>query len=840
MYKITWDTETGGILLNLKVVENTLSVAPRPVFWEELDLLGLNTQGWEYPHCIEPLMWACNKQYFYCGQYLFEAQGANIYDAPKVVLQKGVEPMKLSPVDMKTMLDRNKDPMFLMESEAIDFIRDTYIAYSAATKSVERVAANKIDFEALTEHLEKKTKQKMAIVKQDCDSFDVMPLDQANEQGKRVFQTTKIDYFLASFSGGKDSQVVLDLCTRAIPPSAFQVIYSDTGYELPSSLDLYKEVQEFYGKKFPDLKFSTAKNHGQVLDYWDKIGTPSDTHRWCCSIMKTVPLYRTLKLSGTNKQGKVLTFDGVRAEESTRRAGYDRTGKGVKHSNVINASPILFWNTAEVFLYLFRHELPINISYRKGMTRVGCLVCPFSSEWNDMLANHQYPQSVRPFLDKIEHNTELTGIPDKMEYIKRGNWKRRGGGRDIKDKSYMEINSTKPDLKVTCFYPKKSIFTWFTAVGIYDISPDGKKGELKYKDTIYSFSVENDKDKITINFPNSYLDPVFQGYVKRALYKATYCINCEACEVECPTGALFILPDARIDKTRCTHCKKCLSFHDHGCIVADSLTVTGNTNTNNMKLISYNNFGLNGDWLEFYMTSVDTYFEDNSHGLHPKEQLPNFVKWMVQAGIIDDAKSKKVTPLGRKLSEIYIDMPDVVWQIVWINLTYGSPIARWYKEKVVWNKEFTDEDIRDMVQADYPADNKTTIKNIVYALFRTFNESPIGAMGLLTKLDTLTGRKILYKKQPAEDISREAIAYSLYKFAEDKGIRAFRVSDLYSDDVTTGIYKEFGIAKSELEKALRSLNSDSNRILIAELNMGLDHITLRDDLSSETILDVLI
>ena len=59
-----------------------------------------------------------------------------------------------------------------------------------------------------------------------------------------------------------------------------------------------------------------------------------------------------------------------------------------------------------------------------------------------------------------------------------------------------------------------------------------------------------------------------------------------------------------------------------------------------------------------------------------------------------------------------MDVPDVVWQIVWINLTYGSPIARWYKEKVSWNKEFTDEEIRNMVQTDYPADNKTTIKTL--------------------------------------------------------------------------------------------------------------------------------
>ena len=124
MYKITWDNETGGILLNLKVVDNTLSVAPRPIFWEELDLLGLDAQGWKYPHCEEPLMWACNKQYFYRGKYLFDAQGANIYDAPKVVLQKGVEPMKLVPVNMAKMLSCNDANKMLWGTSAEQLVME--------------------------------------------------------------------------------------------------------------------------------------------------------------------------------------------------------------------------------------------------------------------------------------------------------------------------------------------------------------------------------------------------------------------------------------------------------------------------------------------------------------------------------------------------------------------------------------------------------------------------------------------------------------------------------------------------------------------------------------------
>ena len=97
MYKITWDKETGGVLLHTRIVDGTLGVSPRPVFFEELDLLGLDKLGWKYPHCKEPLLWAVNKQYYYRGELMFEAKGANIYDAATIVFadEKANEKVKL-------------------------------------------------------------------------------------------------------------------------------------------------------------------------------------------------------------------------------------------------------------------------------------------------------------------------------------------------------------------------------------------------------------------------------------------------------------------------------------------------------------------------------------------------------------------------------------------------------------------------------------------------------------------------------------------------------------------------------------------------------------------------
>ncbi len=690
MYKIVWDAETGGVKFLNRKTENCLSVSPRPVFFEELDLLGLNRlpggKSWKYPNCKEPLLWACNKQYFYRGKFVFEAKGANIYEKPKILLQADAESLVLTPVNVSLMLERCRDEMFLLESEAIEFIRDTYQMYSSIKLTRNVARANQMDFEKLAAQVEKMEKKKMAIVRQDCNSFDIMPLESANAAGKKIFQTTsKIDVFLASFSGGKDSQVVLDLCTRALPPSTFEVIYSDTGYELPPSLALYEEVQKYYNKRFPELKFRTAKNHASVLEYWDKIGTPSDTHRWCCSVMKTAPLYRLLKTK-ENKQARVLTFDGIRAEESTSRSMYNRIGKGVKHDTVINASPILLWNTTEIFLYILKYKLPVNCAYRQGMTRVGCLICPFSSEWNDMISNNKYKAVLKPFLSRIEEKVKSSGIKDSDIYIKNGNWKRRAGGRGMDFPSSFQVMQTSPDLVIKVQNPQQNIFTFLKAVSpfqIQKISEFEHKGEIKYQNSIYTFSTKSENNVTIVKLESSFKEPILQGLFKRAISKATFCIKCEACEVECPTGALAILPSPCIEQSKCISCHKCLTFHEKGCIVAHSVAET-ETNTKKMKLISYNNFGLREEWLDLYMANPEFFFQDEANGLNKKEQEPSFAKWLTQAGIINSyaPKDRELTSLGKLLVEIYQNDPSLVWEIIWVNLTYNSPIAIWFKESM--------------------------------------------------------------------------------------------------------------------------------------------------------------
>ncbi len=85
MFKVIWDKEHNGVRLTMSPpAGEILNVCPRPVFWEELDFYKLPDYGWQYPHSEMPLLWACERRYFYKGELVLEIIGGNLFDLPKV------------------------------------------------------------------------------------------------------------------------------------------------------------------------------------------------------------------------------------------------------------------------------------------------------------------------------------------------------------------------------------------------------------------------------------------------------------------------------------------------------------------------------------------------------------------------------------------------------------------------------------------------------------------------------------------------------------------------------------------------------------------------------------
>ena len=853
MFKVIWDPECNGVRLTMSAKGDALNVAPRPVFWEELDLLGLNKRGWIYPHVVEPLLWACDRRYFYKGQLVLEVKGGNVFDDPTVIQQEGFEVLTLQPVDMERLRSRNEDTMFIIEHEAMDFINKTYRRY----KNIREVSKKNpdLDFQKLASTLEKKTNEEHVVVKEDCDSFDVMSLSKAEELGKAPILNSKIELFISSFSGGKDSQVVLDLVTRVIPSEDLIVIYSDTGYELPSSLTYYKTIEKYYKEKYPDLKFYLSKNHQDVLYYWERMGAPSRMHRWCCGVMKTAPLYRLLKeINGTGKQPNVLAFEGVRAEESEKRSEYERVGIGVKHNNVLNVRPIFEWNTSEVYLYILLHKIPMNDAYRRGIARVGCSICPFSSEWSEQVVGKVYPESINKFIDHLQSKMDILSIKstkDRNDYIKLGNWKKRAGGKTANvEGSVVNFVSSNPDFKAELTKPKEDILKWLLPVGKYTINESSKestKGAIRFKGNLYSFEIQytNDGNGTTFIVHNVGNDIIFLSLLKRACYKATYCVHCEFCEVECPTGALSVVPIVKIDKNKCVHCHKCLVFRDRGCVMAHSINISESKANPNIKMSTsgidrYSTFGLKDKWVANFFDDHEGFFQGG--GQLGTKMVPACTNWFREAEILTE-KDKKITETGRILQKAYLKNPVMVWEILWINLSLNSQVVQFYTSSVGFERPYTKTELLEYMIERFDGINSNTLKNPLGALCNMFGITEQTIIG-----DQLLQGKIVAKGKTVESISRyshddmslPALAYSLFRYAESKKRYSLTVSEFYDENQSEGIYRQFGINRGTLESLLLSLQEEGNHVLRVELNMGLDNIILREDLTSGDILKIMI
>ena len=176
MYSYTWDTETGGLLLNTSPL--AFSKEPRPVYYKELDILGFD-QHWDYAkNDTYPYMWAEANNYFYRGRLVAKTKGGSLYTAPELIILEDAEPAgtPLRFVDIPAMVEKNRD---LIEKLAADTIKKIYNTY--------------------VEYME------------------------------------KVDVFYVAFSGGKDSIVTLDLVQRALPHNKFKVLFGDTGMEFPDT-----------------------------------------------------------------------------------------------------------------------------------------------------------------------------------------------------------------------------------------------------------------------------------------------------------------------------------------------------------------------------------------------------------------------------------------------------------------------------------------------------------------------------------------------------------------------------------------------------------------------------
>lgn len=785
MYKVKWDSKINGILLDDKINDKEEIVPPRPVFCEELDLLGFD-KYWNYPKTKEPLLWAIGRRYYNKGVWVAEARGGNIYESPELVVK---HKLRLEPINLKLLLKKNEDALFIIENEAMDFV----------------------------EYVHKKYKD-------------------------------KVDYFAVAFSGGKDSQVVLDIVSRVLAPDDYMVIFTDTTMEIPYTYETVKKTKKTYQTAYPELKFYTARPPKDALEFWEQFGPPSRIHRWCCSVCKTAPFARLVRKihneNGYGRQPKISVFEGIRSEESNRRSRYSRKARDVKHFNITNNRVIMDWNISEVYLYLLYRNITLNKGYRIGLQRIGCSVCPFASEWSENILGSIFPKLTEKYVTKIEATLGYLGIKESKKiknYISKGQWKKRAGGKSVNTgRTCLDFVQNNQNLKVILNEPKEKFEEWLKTVGeVFNKQRDGKiTGEIKFGKELLGYEVKSTEDnKKFVTLYNIGRDVIAKGRLKKIMYKTTYCIHCGACEAECPTGALTVIPEVKVNRNLCVHCANCLNFADKGCLMAKSVhESTGGKNMirKSSGIDRYSTFGMRKEWLEGFLNNPKKWLENNRLG--PKQKPA--MKWWLKESNLLDPKTNEPTRFADILNAIKSDKYRLIWELTWVNLSYGSLIVKWYVNNVKFG-HYIKKELIEIIMNDFPDYSEGTLTNPINALVNMFDRSPLGQELKLGVLKKKGNAVKLIEKVGTDEIYPMAIAYSLYRFAEDKKRYDFTVSDFYEDNCEGGPYKLFGISRERLQDILRYLQAEKNETVRVDLTSGLENIFLREDITSIDILRML-
>lgn len=233
------------------------------------------------------------------------------------------------------------------------------------------------------------------------------------------------EFLYVAFSGGKDSQVIAELCRLA--GIKYTLNYNVTGVDPP-------ELIHFMRENYPILIW-----HPYKKSMWQMIVKkgfpPTRLARYCCEYLK--------ERGGDGE----FCVTGVRWAESNSRKNnrkpFENNGKNRKSSILFNdndagrrdfercvpkskiiINPIIDWTEQDVWGFINRQNLPYCELYDLGYKRLGCIGCPMAYVKQRIKEFQRYPLFKNLYIRAFEKMLK------EHNYKKQPTWKT---GQDVFD-----------------------------------------------------------------------------------------------------------------------------------------------------------------------------------------------------------------------------------------------------------------------------------------------------------------------------------------------------------------------------------------------------------------------
>ena len=147
--------------------------------------------------------------------------------------------------------------------------------------------------------------------------------------------------------------LVIDIATKVDP--AIEVVFIDTGYHFPETLETVEKIRRHYGL---NLRMMTVAPHDEEL--W--VADPEN----CCSAVKVGQLDRALA-------SKDAWMSGLRRNEAATRGQAPIVARDLR--GLVKINPIAMWTDDDVEAYIAEHDIIVNPLTRQGYPSIGCMPC---------------------------------------------------------------------------------------------------------------------------------------------------------------------------------------------------------------------------------------------------------------------------------------------------------------------------------------------------------------------------------------------------------------------------------------------------------------------------------
>lgn len=259
----------------------------------------------------------------------------------------------------------------------------------------------------------------------DLESMAILRIQGASDMALKHYGTPLV----VTYSGGKDSCVLLELFKRAKVP--FEVLHSHTTADAPETVRFVRE--QFHkletGGGICKIEYPTYK--GKPVSMWSlipqKVMPPTRLARYCCKVLKE-----------HGGEGRYIAT-GVRWAESRSR----KNGRGVHEalastrdrSVILNndnddkrllfenctlqakrvVNPIIDWEDKDVWDFIESEHIEVNPLYSCGYSRVGCIGCPMAGTAGRREAFARYPKYEQNYIRAFDRMIEVRkakGLPN--------------------------------------------------------------------------------------------------------------------------------------------------------------------------------------------------------------------------------------------------------------------------------------------------------------------------------------------------------------------------------------------------------------------------------------------